>query len=165
MSKRKKGSQFLIEPTIVLLPDSRKSLGEFKFQARAAFPHEYLNSIEGWVEGVFVYIQQFVDNLEFDQGRGPNGPFIEIPDASITKAKQAAARRQHTWLGGIHSHPWRGRVTPDDATPSVFDHETGHFHGETVSAIYSVTKTAKGRLYSPPIRWFIPQGRLKVVGP
>lgn len=171
---KRTGSPFLKQPTVVILPGAAKSLGEFKFQSREAWPNEYVYSIEGFVEDDWVYIEEFVDNLEFSQGGAINkGSWLEIPEASITKAKQSAAAKRATtqssgrrmWLGTIHSHPYKGARSKDDVNPSLTDHIDGHFQAETISAIYSVSKNKNGKLYSLPLHFFVPQGRIKVVGP
>lgn len=157
MSTRRKGSIFLIEPTIVILPNAAKGLGEFKFIARQEYPREHMASLEGFIEGSWVYIEDFIDNIEYTQ---PDNFSLDYPSEAVTRAKQAAAGRQRRWLGTVHSHP-EGIIEISET-----DHVSGHFFGETVSAIYAISKSKKnGRLYSPPLRWFVPQGRLKVVGP
>lgn len=159
MSK-KKGSPFLIEPIITILPDAKKSLGEFKFVARQVFPAEHIVSIEGEIAGTEVRIIEFVDNIEYTADA--KNWSLDYPIEAVTRAKQAAAGRRRQWLGTIHSHPY---LSTEEATVnlSLTDHISGHFHAESVSGIYTIQKTKSGRLWSPPISFFIPQGKLKVI--
>lgn len=161
MSKRKMGSPFLTTPTVVLLPAALVSLGEFKFVARQSFPKEHIVSIEGRIEGTAVYIEEFVENIDY--AGDDAGNWLDYADDAITRAKQSAAGKGRQWLGTIHSHCYEKDVTNG---PSQTDHVSGHFSGESISAIYTIAQTKKiGRLWSPPIHWFVPQGQISVLKP
>lgn len=158
---RKTGSPFIQSPTIIIEPAALKGLGEFKFLARDSFPREHLASLEGLLRDSKVYIEDFVHNVEYKADT--KGNWLDYADEAITRAKQAAAGRHRVWLGTIHSHPYG---SAEDATVNLSpsDHISGHFHAEIISAIYTIKKSGKNnRLYSPPIRFFVPQGRISVV--
>lgn len=156
---RKKGSPFLTTPTVVILPAARASLGEFKFTARAEFPKEHIVSIEGRLDMPYVFIEEFIANIEYTA----TNRTIDYAAEAITRAKQAAAGRKRQWLGTIHSHPYPPEFAMiNDMSPT--DHESGHFYAEVISAIYTIKKSGKNsRLYSPPIRYFVPAGRIEVI--